>query len=261
MGESSKIEWTHHTFNPWWGCQRVSPGCEHCYAEAWAKRTGNQVWGPTAPRRFFGEKHWAEPLKWNRAAEKAGERRRVFCASMADVFEDRRDLDEWREKLWVVIDQTPWLDWLLLTKRPENLRLFGSDVLSKCWIGTTTEDQRRFDERVEHLLSVDAAVHFLSCEPLLGSITIPPKYFGATDSLAASFGNQLVNWVIVGSESGPGARPMDIQWAESLRNQCEEAGVSFFTKQIANKSDRKGGKPEFWPGGPWPREFPEVGHV
>lgn len=121
MAKNSSIEWTDHTFNPWWGCAGVSPGCDNCYAEAWAKRVGEDIWGARKPRRFFGEKHWCEPLKWNDEAQKQGHRRRVFCASMADVFELRSDLDPWRDRLWVLIDQTPWLDWLLLTKRPQDI--------------------------------------------------------------------------------------------------------------------------------------------
>ena len=121
MGKDSRIEWTHHTFNPWWGCVKVSPAYKHCYAEGWAKRVGLDVWGARAPRRFFSDAHWREPLKWNRGAETAGERRRVFCASMADVFEARDDLNPWRERLWQLIEATPFLDWLLLTKRPEHV--------------------------------------------------------------------------------------------------------------------------------------------
>src|SRR5512138_1944819 len=102
--KDSKIAWTDHTFNPWWGCVRVSEGCVNCYAETFAKRTGNDVWGVNKPRRFFGEKHWAEPLKWNTEAEQKDGRTFVFCASMADVFEDRRDLDEPRERLWKLIE-------------------------------------------------------------------------------------------------------------------------------------------------------------
>lgn len=117
MGADSKIQWTHHTFNPWWGCARVSPGCEHCYAERDAARWGTK-WGVNAERRFFGDKHWAEPLKWNRAAGKARETRRVFCASMADVFEDREDLAPHRARLYKLIESTPCLVWQLLTKRP-----------------------------------------------------------------------------------------------------------------------------------------------
>ena len=121
MGEKTGIAWTDSTFNPWHGCQRVSPGCELCYAETFDARFGEPHWGPKAPRRFFGDKHWNEPLKWNRAAEASGVRRRVFCASMADVFEDRPDLVEHRLRLWKLIEATPHLDWLLLTKRPENI--------------------------------------------------------------------------------------------------------------------------------------------
>ena len=120
MSERTAIGWCDHTFNPWWGCQRVSDGCARCYAEAMAKRTGNPVWGPGA-RRFFGEKHWQEPVRWNAAAERLSVRRRVFCGSMCDVFEDRPDLVEPRGRLWRLIRATPHLDWLLLTKRPENI--------------------------------------------------------------------------------------------------------------------------------------------
>lgn len=122
MGKNSRIEWTDHTFNPWWGCTKVSEACKNCYAEAWSKRVGQQVWGPQAERRFFGERHWLEPLKWNADAAAHGKRLRVFCASMADVFEDRRSLDPWRSKLWELIEATPQLDWLLLTKRPEHVQ-------------------------------------------------------------------------------------------------------------------------------------------
>ncbi len=120
MAKNSQIEWTHHTFNPWWGCTKVSSACDNCYAELWAKRMGHQLWGTAAPRRFFGDKHWQEPLMWNEEAGLASRRERVFCASMADVFE-RSDLDAQRARLWQLIQSTPNLDWLLLTKRPQNV--------------------------------------------------------------------------------------------------------------------------------------------
>src|SRR4051812_42185869 len=121
MAKNSHIEWTHHTFNPWWGCTKVSPACNNCYAELWAKRMGHKIWGGTAPRRFFTDAHWKGPLVWNEEAQAKGERERVFCASMADVFERRAELNPYRERLWALIAETPWLDWLLLTKRPQNI--------------------------------------------------------------------------------------------------------------------------------------------
>lgn len=221
MGENTKIEWAHHTFNPWWGCVKVSPACDHCYAESFAKRTGNAVWGKDAPRRFFGEKHWTEPYKWNREAEASGERKRVFCASMADVMEDREDVAPHREMLFLLIEQTPWLDWLLLTKRPQNfIRFLPALWLCKpqpnVWLMTTLESAE-YTWRVEALLNTPAAIRGLSMEPLLG-----PVYL---QSLAA------LDWVIVGGESGPGARPMHPEWARGLRDQCQVARVPFFFKQ------------------------------
>src|SRR4051812_43046764 len=122
MGKNSHIEWTHHTFNPWWGCAKVSPACNHCYAETLANRFGGAIWGVKGQRRFFGAAHWTEPEKWNVEAGRAKSRVRVFCASMADVFEDRRDLDAERVKLWALVERTKSLDWLLLTKRPEHVQ-------------------------------------------------------------------------------------------------------------------------------------------
>ena len=134
MGANSKIEWTTHTFNPWWGCTKVSEACKHCYAEAWAKRVGQNVWGPKPERRLLSDNHWRQPLKWNRDAANAAERPRVFCASMADVFEDRDELIEHRDRLFDLIEATPKLDWLVLTKRPQNVARQSScrRVLRSC---------------------------------------------------------------------------------------------------------------------------------
>lgn len=225
MGENSSIEWTHHTFNPWWGCARVSPGCVHCYAESFANRFGVK-WGAGADRRFFGEKHWREPLKWNARADERGVRERVFCASMADVFENRTDLASWRWKLAMLIHATPALDWLLLTKRPENMvdlaRLDMSWLVwpPNVWAGTTVEDQRRADERIPALVEVPARVRFLSCEPLLEAVDLRLHQVDGS-----------IHWVICGGESGPGARTMDPVWALDLRDQCLRAGVPFHFKQ------------------------------
>jgi protein gp37 len=227
MAKDSKIEWTHHTFNPWWGCTKVSPACKYCYAETWAKRVGMALWGPRSPRRFFSDAHWREPLKWNREAENEGERRRVFCASMADVFEARRELDEWRDRLWGLIAETPMLDWLLLTKRPERIGRcvpWGDDWPRNVWLGTTAENQRWADKRLPQLLRhPQAAVLFISAEPLLGFLDMRP-YLSAP-------GRRGIDWVIAGGESGAKARPMNPEWARDLRDQCTAAGAKFHFKQ------------------------------
>jgi len=222
MGKNSKIEWTHHTFNPWWGCTRVSAACTHCYAESWAKRVGKKIWGPKAPRRFFGDAHWSEPIKWNREAIKNGDRARVFCASMADVFEARSDLNPWREKLWTLIEETPQLDWLLLTKRPERIIVtvpWAAEWPKNVWVGTTVEDQESAEERLPHLALVPAAVRFISAEPLLSELRIE-NWLGSS-----------IDWVITGGESGPHARPSSPSWFRNLMIQCMQADVPFHFKQ------------------------------
>lgn len=225
MGKDSRIEWTHHTFNPWWGCVKVSPACKHCYAEAWAKRVGLDVWGGRADRRFFSDAHWGQPLKWNAEAAAVGERRRVFCASMADVFEARDDLDLWRERLWPLIEATPHLDWLLLTKRPEYVSQcvpWGNKWPHNVWLGATVENQHWAEKRLPHLLRYPATVRFASCEPLLGSLDLQRWLRRASRRL---------DWVIAGGESGHRARPMHPAWARGLRDQCAGAGVPFHFKQ------------------------------
>lgn len=224
MSANSPIEWTDHTFNPWWGCSRVSPGCENCYAEALSVRYGHRVWGParTTPRRLFGRQHWEEPLKWNAAAQQQGIRRRVFCASMADVFEAHAQLEEHRLQLWSLIERTTMLDWLLLTKRPDNIRSmipprWLTSPQPNVWFGTSVEDNRRAKERIGVLAEVPASVRFLSCEPLLELLPELPL--------------TGIDWLIVGGESGPGAREMRREWALDLLAQCRTAGVAFFFKQ------------------------------
>jgi protein gp37 len=221
MARNSRIEWTDHTFNPWWGCTKKSAACKHCYAEAWSKRVGTKVWGKAAPRRFFGDAHWTGPLAWNKAAEAAGQRHRVFCASMADVFEDRRDLDPWRERLARLISETPSLDWLLLTKRPDDvpdLAPWGTDWPMNVWLGTTIENQREANRRLDGFVDIPARVRFLSCEPLLSGLNLNRWI-------------SRIHWVIAGGESGGNARPMDPDWARGLRDQCIAASVPFHFKQ------------------------------
>jgi len=228
MGQDSKIEWTHHTFNPWWGCLKVSPACKHCYAESWAVRLGLELWGGSrSERRFFSDAHWKEPLKWNAAAARDGVRRRVFCASMADVFEDREDLVPWRQRLWPLIEQTPSLDWLLLTKRPQNVAGFvpwGKKWPGNVWLGTTIENQEYANLNVPLIADLPAAVRFVSCEPLLGGISLR-KWLRPTEK------GRGINWVIAGGESGPHSRPTNPVWVEDLRDQCLRAGVAFHFKQ------------------------------
>src|SRR6266404_3997779 len=157
MGEGSSIEWTDHTFNPWWGCAKVSPGCDHCYAETWSKRTGfNALWGVNAERRLFGVKHWAQPLTWNRKAQVEGVRRRVFCASMADVFDNHHDLAREREELWELIEDTAYLDWLILTKRVGNIAKMFPDRWrfvppQNLWLGISVVNQEEADRDIPKL--------------------------------------------------------------------------------------------------------------
>lgn len=262
MGQNSSIEWTHHTFNPWIGCTKVSAGCANCYAEALMdKRWGKVKWGPNGTRNRTSDSNWREPFKWDKAAAKEGERHRVFCASLADVFEDRPELVPWRRDLFDMVCRTPHLDWLLLTKRPENaLRMMVEAGLyaaenpnlpcpqPNLWIGTSVEDQAAADARIPHLLRIPAAVRFLSCEPLLGPVDLDgiqrdrwTRYSvlhgcGTTtrgvvgQSIPNVFGKR-VDWVIVGGESGHGARPMHPEWPRLLRDQCLVAGVPFHFKQ------------------------------
>jgi len=218
MGEDSQIEWTDHTFNPWIGCTKVSPGCENCYAENYGKRR-KVFWGKGRPRQRTRD--WEKPLKWNREAVIQGRRIRVFCASLADVF-DAEVNPQWRTDLWDLIRQTPFLDWLLLTKRPENIREMlppdWGDGWSNVCLMTSVEDQARTD-RVRLLLEIPAKTRALSIEPLLGPVELDSQWMKHLD------------WIIVGGESGAGARPMHPDWVRALRDQCFDHGVEFFFKQ------------------------------
>ena len=297
MAENSNIEWTDHTFNPWTGCTKVSLGCAHCYAESWAKRSGTVQWGKGQPRRRT--KTWGDPVKWNRAAKltlrcpgcsrlcivgddlgKAAfgkcmdcdiwaddmpkVRPRVFSASLADWMDDEVPI-EWLQDFLHLIDSCPNLDWLLLTKRPQNiyprmmaamngnfdrLRTF-KDHMPNVWLGTTCENQEMADERIPHLLKIEAKVRFLSCEPILGPIDLAYTAFNGADSFGQMPG---IHWVIAGGESGPGARPMHPDWPRTLRDQCTAARVPFLFKQWGewlpgsqNNTDHLGGAVHDWP--------------
>ena len=246
----TKIEWTAtrkpdgtvlpgFSFNPWIGCTRVSPGCVNCYAETMmADRYKKVKWGPQGERIRTSADYWKQPLKWNREAAAAGERRRVFCASLADVFEYKRDqavdMHQWRTQLFSLIRTTPHLDWLLLTKRPELvfplIPWFINQIekYPNLWIGTSVENQEYADKRIPELLEIPAAVRFLSVEPLLGPVDLSQWLWA---DMPGKPRLNRIHWVIVGGESGHGARPMHPDWVRSIRDQCQEAGVPFFFKQ------------------------------
>jgi protein gp37 len=246
MGKNSEISWTHHTFNCWWGCIEVSPGCTGCYARTISHRFGRAVWGPakTTPRMLMSAAYWKQPLKWNAEAERAGERKRVFCASMADVFEDHPQLPPERAKLWALIEQTPALDWLLLTKRPENLELMlperwrpytGAGLPRNIWFGFSAEDQKNFDARWPVVESFKRqwypAIVFLSAEPLIGPLDIADALNESDIGDDYPLWTATLDWVITGGESGAGARVAQLAWFRSLRDQCVEAEVPFHFKQ------------------------------
>ncbi len=315
MSENSKIEWCDHTFNPWEGCQKIGRGCDNCYAEARNARFGGGIavnWGHGAPRRRTSPANWRKPLAWNAAHadffSTHGRRQRVFCASLADVF-DNAIPTRWRQDLMSLIARTPNLDWLLLTKRIGNaarmledssqhdgLLMDASDhyrPLPNVWIGATVVNQEEADRDIPKLLDTPARIRFLSMEPLLGPVNLrlPTRIWtnsagGATCDHCCNgdrcddpthyergrpdwrvrcphcrgTGNgKPIDWVIVGSESGPGARPMHPQWARDIRDQCKAAGVPFLFKQWGewapgeNTAERRTGivKTADWFDGRW----------
>lgn len=226
----SDIQWTDHTFNPWTGCAKISAGCAHCYAETLAdKRFGWSEWGPQGTRTRTSDANWRGPRRWNREAQENHTKYRVFCASLADVFEDRPELKPWREELHVLIRETPNLDWQLLTKRPEQAAAYYREnpVPANAWIGTSVENRAAAKHRIETLRRIPAAIRFLSCEPLLEDL-------GQLDLSG-------IDWVIVGGESGPGFRPIEKPWITSIRDQCKTQGVAFFFKQWGGSKPKKNG--------------------
>lgn len=277
MGKNSAISWTDHTFNPWWGCVKVSPACDNCYAEGFDRRVGGDNWGTDKPRRFFTDKHWNEPLKWNaRALADFGRPARVFCASMADVFEDRAELQKHRERLFALIEKTPNLRWNLLTKRHLAVKSNWERLkhLSNVRIGVTVENQA-YDHRIVE------GVSWISAEPLLGPLNLHIRGSLCTCSShqfvpcrgASSLGEywicerrlDQINWVIIGGESGAHAREMKLEWAIEVINRCKAAGVAVHFKQtgdvLARKlglKDKSGKDPSEWPSELRIQEFPKL---
>lgn len=229
MAERTEIAWTDSTFNPWWGCTRAGPGCDHCYAEALDKRTGGAHWGPRTTPRRLSDSNWRKPVRWHKAALETGVRRRVFCGSMCDVF-DRNAPERQREGLWQLIRSTPMLDWQLLTKRAPNIERYLPEDwgigYDNVWLGVTVEDRKHGLTRMERLKQIPAKVRFLSCEPLLEDL----------DQLDLTG----IHWVIVGGESGPYARPMDASWVTSIHRQCIAQNVPFFFKQWGGRKHKGG---------------------
>lgn len=237
------------TFNPWSGCTRVSRACTHCYAEhALPSMRRGAEWGPTAPRIHASEAYWRGPVKWNAACSGTGERRRVFCASMADVFEQHRvpeeqaKLDEARRRLWRLILDTPSLDWLLLTKRPQAMAQWAEEHgwPRNAVAGCTAEGQLEFDQRIGHLLAVPARTRFLSVEPMVGGLVVPQAVLGP-QTVANLPGRPPIvirphgiDWVIIGGESGAGAAMLDVDAAQALVTACTQARVATFMKQMGS---------------------------
>lgn len=264
MGDRSGINWTNSSFSPWIGCSKVSPGCANCYAERdWDNRFKRVTWGPHGTRSVVSHASWRNPVRWNKQQKLTEEvnpeaclnRPRVFCSPLADIFEDwkgpmlsnkgntlnhewhnlhrgrRLTMDDVRVRLFRLINETPYLNWLILTKRPENIRrMMGANgtQFKNVWLGVSVENQETADTRIPELLKCRdlSPVLFLSCEPLLGPID-----FRLVPGMNRVDRSGLVDWVIAGGESGPCPRASDPNWFRSLRDQCRTANVPFFFKQ------------------------------
>lgn len=246
--KNTKISWATGTTNFWWGCVKVSAGCENCYAETFSKRTGRNIWGPAkTTERWRTAAPWKDIVKWDAEAGAKGERIRVFVQSMSDFFEDHPQVEEWRREAVLILERLKSTDILLLTKRPENVegmvpsRWLHDYWPPHIWMGTSVENQKLADKRIPTLLRIPAYIHFLSCEPLLGAIDL--HYVGTEDwdvlngwkaqakNTVGWANTSRIDWVIAGGESGPGARPMNANWGRQLRDQCVESDVAFHFKQ------------------------------
>jgi protein gp37 len=225
--ENSRIAWTHHTFNLHIGCTQCSEECKNCYAKKEDGRNKLEPvshWGPGAPRYELSEAYWKKPYSWNKKAEAEGTRKRVFCGSMCDWCDDEAPLGV-RGKLWYIIRNTPMLDWLLLTKRENNIVGFlppdwGTSGYPNVWLGVSCGNKKNGYPRIDVLRWIPAAVRFLSVEPMLEDMS--------------NINLTGIDWVICGGESGSKAREFDVQWARNLRRVARTAGVAFFMKQVGS---------------------------
>jgi protein gp37 len=231
MAENTGISWTDSTFNPWWGCSKVGPGCDNCYAEALSASMGGDFWGPDKTPRTMSSENWRRPRQWERDHEKfeaiRGHRRRVFSGSMCD-WADKNAPEGQRERLFELIRNTPNLDWQLLTKRAPNIRKYLPDDweagYKNVWLGVTVENRQHGFPRIDQLRDIPAVCRFLSIEPLLEDL-------GEIDLSG-------IDWVIVGGESGPFARPMNLDWVLSIKEQCDKLSKPFFYKQFGGVDDK-----------------------
>lgn len=256
--QADRIAWTNGPFNIAWGCTEVGPGCNNCYARELAGRFG-VGWGNDAPRKYFGDKHWNDPIRWNKKAEKSGVRKKIFCSSMADIFDNKIE-QQVRDRLWAIIENTPWIDWQLCTKRISNARsMMPKSWLimppSNIWFGITVVNQEEFDRDVPKLDYLNFKVHWLSVEPQLGDILIDK-------------GRCYFDWVVCGGESGKNARPFHLDWARRLRDDCGILGIKFFMKQLGSRprplsgaditlpQNYKWDEPERWPADIRVHQFP-----
>lgn len=243
MAEETAISWTDHTKNLWWGCWKIDPECEHCYADEVANRFAPGHWGRTAPRKFYD--NIRELVKWNRKAEADGVRRRVFVGSMMDwaerhpVPEIARKQDEVLAEFWTTARGCDWLDFQMLTKRiddaagklpwmtPEG-RVAHSEPWPNVWLGVTAGTRKNVRTKILRLRRIPAAVHFVSCEPLLEHITDEDWDYALGD---CGDGTPKVDWLIVGNESGRKRRPAELDWVRTARDAAERWGAAFHFKQ------------------------------
>ena len=275
MGDKTKIGWTIRvvppgvdprypeglildgkTFNAWIGCLKVAPECAHCYAETQAIHWKWNLWGPASskpefhtPRRVTSDAYWRQPAKWQKEAVTLGHRPSVFCASLADIFEDHPDIVEARARLWEVIGECPDLNWLLLTKRPENTNWFAPKEWFRrgwpdnVWAGSSFGSQGRANSHMRYLLEVPASVRFVSYEPAIEDVDFTPWI-------------AELDWIICGGESGTGITPFNLDWGRHCRDQCLEAGIPFFFKQVGGRYHDVGGR--LLDGRTWDEMPPEI---